>query len=80
MVSVNMFTTTVLLLLHALLLQSAECSLDFFMDAQQTELLYGVKTDKGIYYIKDGVVNQYAMTFQDQVRGTKKVVKVIVDG
>ena len=42
-------------------------SLDFYMDAEQTERLYGVNTAKGIYYIKDGIVNQYAMTFQDQV-------------
>ena len=49
------------------LLSAASGSLDFYMDAAQTERLYGVSTAKGIYYIKDGIVNQYAMTFQDQV-------------
>ena len=56
------------LVLPALLLSAASGSLDFYMDAAQTERLYGVSTAKGIYYIKDGIVNQYAMTFQDQVR------------
>ena len=56
---------TVLVLLA--LLSAASGSLDFYMDAAQTERLYGVSTAKGIYYIKDGIVNQYAMTFQDQV-------------
>ena len=51
----------------ALLVSVADGSLDFYMDAEQTERLYGVNTAKGIYYIKDGIVNQYAMTFQDQV-------------
>ena len=51
----------------ALLVSVADGSLDFYMDAEQTERLYGVDTAKGIYYIKDGIVNQYAMTFQDQV-------------
>ena len=55
------------LVLPALLLSAASGSLDFYMDAAQTERLYGVSTAKGIYYIKDGIVNQYAMTFQDQV-------------
>ena len=50
------------------LVSVADGSLDFYMDAEQTERLYGVSTAKGIYYIKDGIVNQYAMTFQDQVR------------
>ena len=49
------------------LVSVADGSLDFYMDAEQTERLYGVNTAKGIYYIKDGIVNQYAMTFQDQV-------------
>lgn len=40
--------------------------IDFYVDADQTELLYGVKSD-GIFYIQDGMVNHYAMTFQNQV-------------
>ena len=46
----------------------ADGSLDFYMDADQAERLYGVDTAaKGIYYIRGGIVNQYAMTFPDQV-------------
>ena len=41
--------------------------MDLYIDADQTERLSGIKTINGIYYIKDGVVNQYAMNFQDQV-------------
>ena len=60
---------TIITMTAALALVSvADGSLDFYMDAEQTERLYGVNTAKGIYYIKDGIVNQYAMTFQDQVR------------
>lgn len=40
--------------------------IDFYVDADQTELLYGVKSD-GIFYIQDGMVNHYAMTFQNQI-------------
>ena len=53
--------------LAAIVSVAVDASLDFYMDAEQTERLYGVSTAKGIYYIKDGIVNQYAMTFQDQV-------------
>ena len=58
-------TVTALLLALAAV---ADASLDFYMDADQAERLYGVDTAaKGIYYIRGGIVNQYAMTFPDQV-------------
>ena len=63
-----MFHKKVIALAAIALVSVADGSLDFYMDAKQTERLYGVSTAKGIYYIKDGIVNQYAMTFQDQVR------------
>lgn len=59
----------VLLLLIAWL-RCAHTYIDFYVDSRQTEILYGVKTE-GIFYIENGVVNQYAMTFQDQVKFTK---------
>jgi hypothetical protein len=37
-----------------------------YLSSDQTEQLYGIKTD-GLYYVRDGMVNQYAMTFQHQV-------------
>ena len=51
-----------------------EASLDFYIDPEQTELLYGVKTKEGIYYIRNGVVHQYAMNFQEQVRTKIKLL------
>ena len=65
----NMWLATVTAaLLLASLASVADGSLDFFMDAEQAERLYGVDTAaKGIYYIRGGIVNQYAMTFPDQV-------------
>jgi hypothetical protein len=38
-----------------------------YLSSDQTEQLYGIKTD-GLYYVRDGMVNQYAMTFQHQVQ------------
>ena len=58
-----LFLTSVL----AFLADFSLAYMDLYIDAGQTERLYGVKTVSGIYYVKDGVVNQYAMNFQDQV-------------
>ena len=71
----------ILALVLPALLSAASGSLDFYMDAAQTERLYGVSTAKGIYYIKDGIVNQYAMTFQDQVGNHYRVThqKPLID-
>ena len=38
---------------------------DLYLSSEQTEALYGIKTD-GLYYVRNGKVNQYAMTFQHQ--------------
>ena len=37
-----------------------------YLSPDQTEALYGIQTD-GLYYVRDGMVNKYAMTFQHQV-------------
>ena len=38
-----------------------------YLSSDQTEALYGIKTD-GLYYVREGVVNKYAMNFQHQVK------------
>ena len=43
-----------------------------FLSSDQTEALYGIKTD-GLYYVREGVVNKYAMNFQHQVKLTLRV-------
>ena len=58
-----MYTTLLILLA---LYSAASTALDFYIDPEATQRLYGVKT-RGIYYIRDGVVNAYAMNFKDQV-------------
>ena len=40
-----------------------------YLSSDQTEALYGIKTD-GLYYVREGVVNKYAMNFQHQVKTT----------
>ena len=40
-----------------------------YLSSDQTEALYGIKTD-GLYYVREGVVNKYAMNFQHQVKST----------
>ena len=60
------------LILPLLIALTVDANLDFYIDSEETELLYGVKTKEGIYYIRNGVVHQYAMNFQDQV-GTHSV-------
>merc|ERR1719410_1910668 len=46
-------------------LASAKVSL--FLSSDQTKALYGIDTKDGLYYIREGVVNKYAMNFQHQV-------------
>ena len=40
--------------------------MDLYLGSEETMSLYGIKTD-GLYYVRDGMVNKYAMTFQHQV-------------
>ena len=55
-----------LLLLLTLLVEGCVGKVSLYLSSDQTEQLYGIKTD-GLYYVRDGMVNQYAMTFQHQV-------------
>ena len=43
-----------------------------YLSSDQTEALYGIKTD-GLYYVREGVVNKYAMNFQHQVKAHSTV-------
>ena len=48
-----------------LLSRVTHANVSLYLSSDQTERLYGIKTT-GLYYVSDGVVNQYAMTFQHQ--------------
>lgn len=57
----------VVILMCSLLLDTCYAKVDLYLSSEQTEALYGIKTE-GLYYVKEGKVNQYAMTFQHQVQ------------
>ena len=60
------------MLVAAIILCLASNSLakvSLYLSSDQTEALYGIKTD-GLYYVREGVVNKYAMNFQHQVKPT----------
>ena len=60
------------MLVVAIILSLASNSLakvSLYLSSDQTEALYGIKTD-GLYYVREGVVNKYAMNFQHQVKTT----------
>lgn len=48
------------------LLSAVSAKVSLYLSSDQTEALYGIKTD-GLYYVREGVVNKYAMNFQHQV-------------
>lgn len=48
------------------LVAPAAAKVSLYLSSDQTEALYGIKTD-GLYYVREGVVNKYAMNFQHQV-------------
>ena len=62
-----MGAVVLLLVLSSLSATSGKVSL--YLSSDQTEALYGIKTD-GLYYVREGVVNKYAMNFQHQVKLT----------
>ena len=43
-----------------------EAKVSLWLTSDQTEALYGIKTE-GLYYVRDGIINKYAMNFQHQV-------------
>ncbi len=57
-----------LLCLLLIPLSLAEGGVDLYLDPAQTEELFGVRRPEGIFYVRDGVVNQYALGFHEQVR------------
>ena len=60
-----MMELTLLVMVMTVSLASAKVSL--FLSSDQTKALYGIDTKDGLYYIREGVVNKYAMNFQHQV-------------
>ena len=61
----RMMELTLLVTMMMVSLASAKVSL--FLSSDQTKALYGIDTKDGLYYIREGVVNKYAMNFQHQV-------------
>jgi len=54
------------LMLLLLMFGAGHGKVDLYLGSEETMSLYGIKTD-GLYYVRDGMVNKYAMTFQHQV-------------
>ena len=63
--SLMMELTLLVTMMMKVSLVSAKVSL--FLSSDQTKALYGIDTKDGLYYIREGVVNKYAMNFQHQV-------------
>merc|ERR1719430_2987130 len=55
-----------LLLVALLWVGGMQAKVSLYLSSDQTEALYGIKTE-GLYYVREGVVNKYAMNFQHQV-------------
>ena len=64
--SLMMELTLLVTMMMMVSLASAKVSL--FLSSDQTKALYGIDTKDGLYYIREGVVNKYAMNFQHQVK------------
>jgi len=56
----------ILALMILCLATTSLAKVSLYLSSDQTEALYGIKTD-GLYYVREGVVNKYAMNFQHQV-------------
>ena len=67
------------LLLVLLVLPPTQSKVSLYLSSDQTEALYGIKTD-GLYYVREGVVNKYAMNFQHQVGAMWCLLKWCVNG
>ena len=64
------------LLLSVMMVSLASAKVSLFLSSDQTKALYGIDTKDGLYYIREGVVNKYAMNFQHQVNMIwKNIVK-----
>ena len=58
------------------LVGKSNAKVSLYLSSDQTEALYGIKTD-GLYYVREGVVNKYAMNFQHQVNNVNMIWKNI---
>ena len=56
------------LLVTVMMVGLASAKVSLFLSSDQTKALYGIDTKDGLYYIREGVVNKYAMNFQHQVK------------
>ena len=54
-------------LVTVMMVSLASAKVSLFLSSDQTKALYGIDTKDGLYYIREGVVNKYAMNFQHQV-------------
>ncbi|XP_040581006.1 uncharacterized protein [Lepeophtheirus salmonis] len=54
-------------------LELVGCNFDFYIDSHQTKLLYGLDF-REIYFIRNGVINQNAITFLNEV--IRKIVEI----
>ena len=60
----------------AVLMPNCDAKVDLYLSSEQTEALYGIQTD-GLYYVRHGKINQYAMTFQHQASSDDQTIKFI---
>ena len=60
--------TPLITLIILVVVPPTQSKVSLYLSSDQTEALYGNKTD-GLYYVREGVVNKYAMNFQHQVSG-----------
>ena len=64
-----------LAILIVCLASNSLAKVSLYLSSDQTEALYGIKTD-GLYYVREGVVNKYAMNFQHQVKSLYFLSKI----
>ena len=69
--SLSIIMMELTLLVTVILVGLASAKVSLFLSSDQTKALYGIDTKDGLYYIREGVVNKYAMNFQHQVNNTK---------
>ena len=66
------------LLVTVMMVSLASAKVSLFLSSDQTKALYGIDTKDGLYYIREGVVNKYAMNFQQQVKMVSKNIQVYI--
>ena len=71
--------TPLITLIILVVVAPTQSKVSLYLSSDQTEALYGIKTD-GLYYVREGVVNKYAMNFQYQVGGMGCLIEGCFDG